>query len=150
MESRYYLSNILNRPNLYIVSHFLQVSKFILFFKFLSQCDMIVFMKNGTIAEVGTHDELVLNDKDYHNLVNMDHAKQSSSDGTRNLQDMDTSNETNDFAADNIIPNGGCDADTKEFIDNKKESQFDVEEIETLSYSSWSVLLEYFKVSVFV
>ena len=110
---------------------------------------MIVFMKNGTIAEVGTHDELVLNDKDYHNLVNMDHAKQSSSDGTRNLQDMDTSNETNDFAADNIIPNGGCDADTKEFIDNKKESQFDVEEIETLSYSSWSVLLEYFKVSIF-
>ena len=109
---------------------------------------MIVFMKNGTIAEVGTHDELVLNDKDYHNLVNMDHAKQSSSDGTRNLQDMDTSNETNNFAADNIIPNGGCDADTKEFIDNKKESQFDVEEIETLSYSSWSVLLEYFKVSV--
>ena len=56
---------------------------------------MIVFMKNGTIAEVGTHDELVLNDKDYHNLVNMDHAKQSSSDGTRNLQDMDTSNKNN-------------------------------------------------------
>ena len=79
----------------------------------------------------------------------MDHAKQSSSDSTRNLQDMDTSNKNNDFAADNTIPNGGCDADTKEFIDNKKESQFDVEEIETLSYSSWSVLLEYFKVSVF-
>ena len=111
---------------------------------------MIVFMKNGTIAEVGTHDELVLNDKDYNNLVNMDHAKQSSSDGTRNLQDIDTSNKNNDFAADNIIPNKTCDADTKELIDNKKEIQFDVEEIETLSYSSWSVLLEYFKVSAFL
>ena len=111
---------------------------------------MIVFMKNGTITEVGTHDELVLNDKDYNNLVNMDHAKQSSSDGKRNLQDMDTSNKSNDFAADNIIPNRGCDADTKEFIGYTKESQFDVEEIETLSYSSWSVLLEYFKVSAFL
>ena len=111
---------------------------------------MIVFMKNGTITEVGTHDELVLNNKDYNNLVNMDHAKQSSSDGKRNLQDMDTSNKSNDFAADNIIPNRGCDADTKEFIGNKKESPFDVEEIETLNYSSWSVLLEYFKVSVFL
>ena len=110
---------------------------------------MIVFMKNGTIAEIGTHDELVLIDTDYNNLVNMDHAKQSSSDGKRNLQDMDTSNKNNDFAADNVIPNRGCDADTKEFIGNTKESQFDVEEIETLSYSSWSVLLEYFKVSVF-
>ena len=111
---------------------------------------MIVFMKTGMIAEVGTHDELVLNDKDYNNLVNMDHTKQSSSDGKRNLQDMDTSNKNNDFAADNVIPNRGCDADTKEFIGNTKESQFDVEEIETLSYSSWSVLLEYFKVSAFL
>ena len=51
---------------------------------------MIVFMKTGMIAEVGTHDELVLNDKDYNNLVNMEHTKQSSSDGKQNLQDMDT------------------------------------------------------------
>ena len=111
---------------------------------------MIVFMKTGMIAEVGTHDELVLNDKDYNNLVNMDHTKQSSSDGKQNLQDMDTSNKNNDFTADNIIPTRGCDADTKEFIGNKKESQFGVEEVETLSYSSWSVLLEYFKVSAFL
>ena len=110
---------------------------------------MIVFMKNGTIAGIGKYDELVLNDKDYNNFVNMDHPKQRSSDWKRSLQDMDTSNKNNDFAADNINPNRGCDADTKE-IDKKRELQFDVEEIETLSYSSWSVLLEYFKVSVFL
>ena len=44
----------------------------LLFCKFLSKCDTIAFMKHGTIAEVGTHEQLVTSGKDYVRMTKLD------------------------------------------------------------------------------
>ena len=42
------------------------------FCKFLSKCDTIAFMKHGTIAEIGTHEQLVTSEKDYVRMTSLD------------------------------------------------------------------------------
>uniref|UniRef100_A0A674N4C6 Si:ch211-221f10.2 n=1 Tax=Takifugu rubripes TaxID=31033 RepID=A0A674N4C6_TAKRU len=38
--------------------------------QYLSECDQIILMKDGQIAECGTHDQLMCKERDYANLVN--------------------------------------------------------------------------------
>lgn len=38
--------------------------------QFLSECDQIILMKDGQIAECGTHDQLMCKERDYANLFN--------------------------------------------------------------------------------
>lgn len=38
--------------------------------QYLSECDQIILMKDGQIAECGTHDQLMCKGRDYANLFN--------------------------------------------------------------------------------
>lgn len=42
----------------------------IFFSQYLSECDQIILMKDGQIAECGTHDQLMCKERDYANLFN--------------------------------------------------------------------------------
>ena len=108
---------------------------------------MIAFMKDGTVAEFGTHEELVSNDNDYNHLISLDEAKENGMD------DYPTS-EKNQI---NLLPNKE-DLETpfqhnqdvtnlKEASDEDENTKLNGDEGDLLKYSSWTVLLEYFKVS---
>ncbi|GFR84980.1 multidrug resistance-associated protein 5 [Elysia marginata] len=47
--------------------------------KFLKECDEIIVMKNGAIAEQGSHDQLLTNGKEYANLITLFTEKKDSS-----------------------------------------------------------------------
>lgn len=117
------------------------------YFKFLRKCDVIAFMKDGTITELGTHEELVANDKDYNQLISLDQAKRHETDDERKVG-----------SDENYLTGNVCDLSdprrpNKEVVglthstEDEEVDNYIVDEGETLKYSSWSVLLEYFKVS---
>jgi hypothetical protein len=104
-------------------------------------------MKDGTITELGTHEELVSNDKDYNNLISSDQVKRKERDDKKETKSDKNDLPTNVRDLDNTLqPNkeviGPTNITKEEKINNSME-----DEGEILKYSSWAVLLEYFKVS---
>ena len=57
------------------------LKKSILSLQYLEQCDVVVFMQNGRIAETGTHAELMAKDGgegQYANMISFDRGHQSA------------------------------------------------------------------------
>ena len=103
-------------------------------------------MKDGTITEFGTHEELVSNDKDYNNLISSDQAKGKERDDKKKTERDKNDLPTNVRDLDNTLQHnkeviGPTNITKEERINNSME-----DEGEILKYSSWAVLLEYFKV----
>ena len=110
---------------------------------------MIAFMKDGTIAEFGTHEHLISGGNDYIQLISIDQAQKNA--GERELKENDGKN--NVITTDQDLTDTARDqrARTRSKIRVEAEVTNDTnkEEEEMINYSSWNVLLEYFKVSFF-
>ena len=116
------ISTLLRDHTVILVTHGVQ---------FLSKCDLVAFMKNGSITELGTYDDLARSGSDFANMVSYDQSQkmdkvkeeqqQSENGASRSKRSMSTvSNVQQTLVQDEI-------------------DQVDV---------GWSVLLKYFKVSL--
>ena len=104
-------------------------------------------MKDGTIAEIGTHEELVSSAGDYNNLISMDKTKKNDK-----VEESDVKNTQESLIAKSPVLD--CIFQETERLDkptihleDDPASRYINEGAETLNYSSWAVLLQYFKVS---
>ena len=131
-------------------SHLTNKTEFILiYFKFLSKCDVIAFMKDGTVTELGTHEELVSNEKDYNHLISLDQAKRKETDDERKMKIDKNDVPTNVYDLANIQQHNKEVIGATNITEDDEINNYMEDEGEILKYSSWAVLLEYFKVSYY-
>ena len=104
-------------------------------------------MKDGTVAELGTHAELVSNDKDYNHLISLDQAKRKEREDEKKIEIDKKDSSTNIQDLVNAIKHTKEVIGPSKIIDEEETYNTMADEGEILKYSSWAVLLEYFKVS---
>ena len=105
-------------------------------------------MKEGKISEQGTHQELVSNDQDYRHLISLGQTQNVT-------KDDDIMAETEKRIKNGVVEtlkhignNNSMTQGNKSNIEEAESNPMIMDERDLLSYSSWAVLLEYFKVSL--
>ena len=105
-------------------------------------------MKEGKISEQGTHEKLVSNDQDYRHLISLGQTQNVT-------KDDDIMAEKEKGIKNGVVATlkhfGSNDTLTRRNKSNIEEDETNpmiMDERDLLSYSSWAVLLEYFKVSL--
>ena len=104
-------------------------------------------MKDGTIAEKGAHEELVSNDKYYNQLMALGQLQKAVKDEDTNSETVRNGKCLDRRSFKNVDKDISSNHGIKQNIEEEKINQMNVDEGDVLNYSSWSVLLEYFKVS---
>ena len=105
-------------------------------------------MKEGKISEQGTHEKLVSNDQDYRHLISLGQTQNVTKDDDIMAEtEKDIKNGT--VAILKYFENNDKSTRGKKSnIEEEETNQMIMDERDLLSYSSWAVLLEYFKVSL--
>ena len=104
-------------------------------------------MKEGTISEQGSHEELISNDKEYNHLISLGQAQNGVKDEDNNTEKDKNAKISDKMSFENTENSLGPTQEIKSKIDEEEINQLNVDEGDILNYSSWGVLLEYFKVS---
>ena len=104
-------------------------------------------MKDGTITELGTHEELVSSDKDYNHLISLDQAKKQERDDEKKVETDRNDLPTTVPGLANTIQHNKEVIGPTNLTEDEDVNNYMEDEGEILKYSSWAVLLEYFKVS---
>ena len=103
--------------------------------QFLGRCDQVVFMKNGTISESGTYEDLMKAKNDLYNMVSYDQSQK--------MEKVKEDNTDDDLENDHPVRNRVMSITSK----NAENSDLKVvnEEQDQMN-AGWSVLLKYYKV----
>ena len=104
-------------------------------------------MKEGAIAEQGSHEELISNDKEYNHLISLGQAQNGVKDEDNNTEKEKNAKISDKTSFKNTENGLRSTQEIKSKIDEEEINQLNVDEGDILNYSSWGVLLEYFKVS---
>ena len=109
-----------------------------------NRCDHVVFMKNGTISEFGSYEDLMKSGKDLYSMVSYDQSQKMDQD-TTSKEDNKKGFTKKDLRKRtvSITSNGDDDGGNGETLNNRLE-----EEQDQLN-AGWIVLLKYYKVKRF-
>ena len=121
------IMELLKSHTIIFISHSMQ---------FLSRCDQVIFMKNGSISEIGTYDELTKIGKD---LSNMNSFDQSQKMNKINGEGCDYLSNEEKFLRHHKTSNTVSDDDEKSKLEILEEEQDQMN-------VGWIVLLKYYKV----
>ena len=104
-----------------------------------NRCDQVVFMKNGTISEFGTYEDLMKSGNDLYSMVSYDQSqKMDKEDTSKDNKNVFTKKDLRKRTVS--ITSNGNDGET---LNNRVE-----EEKDQLN-AGWVVLLKYYKVKFF-
>ena len=104
-------------------------------------------MKEGAIAEQGSHEELISIDNEYNHLISLGQAQNGIKDEDNNIEKDKNAKISYTTSFRNNENGLRSTQEIKSKIDEEEINQLNVDEGDILHYSSWGVLLEYFKVS---
>ena len=105
-----------------------------------NRCDQVVFMKNGTISEFGTYEDLMKSGNDLYSMVSYDQSQKMDQDTSKEDKNVFTKKDLRKRTV-SITSNGNDGAG--ETLNNRVE-----EEKDQLN-AGWVVLLKYYKVKSF-
>ena len=101
-----------------------------------NRCDQVVFMKNGTISEIGTFEDLMKSGKDLYSMVSYDQSQKMDQDTSKEDKNVFTKKDLRKRTV-------SITSDEGETLNNRVE-----EEKDQLN-AGWVVLLKYYKVKRF-
>jgi ATP-binding cassette subfamily C (CFTR/MRP) protein 1 len=105
--------------------------------QFLSRCDKVAYMKNGSVVEFGTYDELMAAGKDFVNMVSFDQSQNVQKVQDNADQDKKTPRR-NRLTSRSLSTT----SDPEEIMEDLNIIQDEADQVN----AGWSVLLKYFKV----